>query len=71
MKTSRISSFMLFESHLVLTVCWVYQMIDAVTLQIKFIILSFLFSILEAFWRKLASEATLQIFSVVHLKLQK
>lgn len=60
---------MLFESNLVLTACWVYQMIDAVTLQIKFIILSFLFSILEAFWCKLPSEAMLHIFSVVHLKL--
>lgn len=41
-------------------------MIDAVTLQIKFIILSFLFNILEAFWCKLESEAVTH-FSMVHL----
>ena len=66
-KTSRISSFTLFESNLVLTACWVYQMIDAVTLQIKFIILSFLFNILEGFWCKLESEAMLHLFSMVRL----
>lgn len=37
-------------------------MIDAVTLQIKFIILSFLFNILEAFWCKLESEAVSYTF---------
>lgn len=40
-------------------------MIDAVTLQIKFVILSFLFNILEAFWCKLESEAMLHISSTV------
>lgn len=58
---------MLFELNIVLTVCWVYQMIDAVTLQIKFIILSFLFNTLEALWFKLESEGMLHIFYIVHL----
>lgn len=58
---------MLFYSNIVLTVCWVYQMIDAVTLQIKFITLSFLVNTLRAFWFKLESEGMLHIFSTAHL----